>query len=224
MLLLIGVFLCACAGAQAAVSVQKKASPKKTVSKPLPKKTAKAAKDKKKIKPGRPSISTGEAWSVEMVSEEAVASGEVLTKNADKKPHIEIGGRAGLFAAATGIFGELRFPLLRVIGPATTSLRLSCGFVQGESASRRFVPVCFDGMLNFPAGYITGVENYLGGGINYLALTNGRVPGSFGGEVFYGVEGSGFGGKLFGEIGSSFMRTGFSAAQKGTSLMVGYRK
>ena len=208
-------------------SSAKKTTAKKTVNKPLSKKAAaaaKAAKGKKKIKPIKSRRSTGGAWSFDTMSEEAVVSDEALAKAAERKGRFEIGGRAGLFASTTGIFGEVRFPLLRMVGLATTSVRLSGGFAQEEEGFRRYVPVCLDGMLNFPAGYITGVENYLGGGVNYVALTSGRVPGAFGGQVFYGVEGSGFGGKLFGEVGYGFMRTGFSAAQKGLSLMVGYRK
>lgn len=253
-LLLMVLFLCACLPVQAAIDAKKKslptkstkkittkqtpkkkakavksknkksAKPKKTAAKPLPKKTPPAAKQKKKSAPPRSSRSTEEAWSFEMTSEEAVASSEAMKKDGGKKLWFEMGGRVGLFAAANGIFGELRFPLSRVVGPATTSLRLSGGFAQDEETSRRYVPVGIDGILNFPAGYITGVDNYLGVGLNYLALTTGRVAGSFGGQAFYGVEGSGFGGKMFGELGYGFMRASSTSAQKGITLTVGYRK
>ena len=253
-LLLMLIFLCVCVPAQTVIAVSKEATPKKTVkkvskpsskqtvkasktkkkakssvktsaaSKPLPKKTVPPPKGKQKIQPGQYLRPTEEAWSFEMTSEEAAASSEALRKDGGKKLWFEIGGRVGLFAAANGVFGELRFPLLRTIGPAATSLRLSGGLAQDEETSRRYVPVSMDGILNFPAGYITGVENYLGVGINYLALTTGRVPGSLGGQAFYGVEGSGFGGKLFGELGYGFMRASSISAQKGITLMVGYRK
>src|SRR3989339_509957 len=185
-LILMLIFLCVCVPAQTVIAVSKEATPKKTVkkvskpsskqtvkasktkkkakssvktsaaSKPLPKKTVPPPKGKQKIQPGQYLRPTEEAWSFEMTSEEAAASSEALRKDGGKKLWFEIGGRVGLFAAANGAFGELRFPLLRTIGPAATSLRLSGGLAQDEETSRRYVPVSMDGILNFPAGYITG--------------------------------------------------------------------
>jgi len=136
----------------------------------------------------------------------------------------EIGGTVGLFAGATGMFGEIRLPLNYVLGPATSSLRLAGGLAQSEDESRRYAPVNVDGVLNFPPGWFTGVENYLGAGLNYVVLTSGRKEGTVGGEVFYGIEGEGFGGKLFGEMGWGVLRTGFTPSHKGTTIMFGYRR
>jgi hypothetical protein len=77
---------------------------------------------------------------------------------------------------------------------------------------------------NFPPDWFSGVENYLGFGLNYVVLTTGRVSGSAGGQVLYGVESEGFDGRLFGEIGYGIVRTGFSASQRGLTVMAGYRR
>ncbi len=136
----------------------------------------------------------------------------------------EMGSIAGVLAGATGGSGEIRFPLHFIFGPATSSLRLALGYAQSEDSSRRYIPLQLDGVLNFPPGAITGVENYLGAGLNYVLLTSGGVSGTIGGEVFYGVESDGFGGKLFGEMGYAILRTGFSASHRGVSVLIGYRR
>jgi hypothetical protein len=165
-----------------------------------------------------------EVWGFPKVyAEERVPTEEV---GEVKKPRFEfeIGGVAGLFAAATGLSGEVRFPLPYILGPATSSLRISGGLMQSEDTSRRYAPVQIDGILNFPAGWFTGVENYLGAGLNYVVLTTGRKPGTIGGEIFYGVSSEGFGGKVFGEMGWGILRTGFSPSHKGTIVLIGYRR
>jgi hypothetical protein len=137
---------------------------------------------------------------------------------------LEIGTVAGLFSASTGAFGEIRLPMRYVVGPATSSFRLAGGLAQSEDMSRRYAPIQIDAILNFPAGYFTGVENYLGAGLNYVVLTSGMKPGSIGGQMFYGVESTGFGGKLFGELGYGILRTGFTPSHRGITAMVGYRR
>lgn len=141
-----------------------------------------------------------------------------------KRFKFEIGGAVGLFAAATALNGELRFPLPYIFGPAVTSFRIAGGYAQSVDMGRRYASLQIDGIFNYPPGWFTGVDNYLGAGLNYVVLTSGRTSGSFGGEVFYGVEGTGFGGKLFGEIGYGILRTGFSPSHGGTTLLVGYRR
>lgn len=172
-----------------------------------------------------------ERVTVSFVTLEAGVEEEGLSYEADDRGdrrvarHLRIGAgaRLGLFGDTTGVLAEVDFPARLIIGPATTAIRFSCGLTQNQEMTRRFVPVCFDLLLNFPAGYITGVENYIGAGLNYLALTTGRTQGTIGGEVFYGVESEGFGGDVFGEIGYSLMRTGFSNSEKGLTVMVGYK-
>jgi hypothetical protein len=159
----------------------------------------------------------------EVVKEEG-ASFEEPVEEERKRLKFEIGATLGLFAGATGAFGEVRIPLNYVVGPATSTLRFAGGLVENEGMGRRYAPVHVDGVLNFPPGWFTGVENYLGAGLNYVFLTSGGKQGTIGGEVFYGIEGTGFGGKLFGEMGWGVLRTGFSPSCKGTTVMVGYRR
>lgn len=163
-------------------------------------------------------------------TEEVIAQPEILEKTPDqgnkkeKRWVFEIGAVAGMFSGATAVFGELRFPQRYIFGPATTTLRLAGGLVQSEDMKRRYAPVQLDAVFNLPPGYLTGVDNYLGAGFNYVVLTTGRVPGTFGGQAFYGIEGEGFGGKLFGELGYGILRTGFSPSHSGVTAMVGFRK
>ena len=168
-------------------------------------------------------VSTPEAWELpEVYEEEKMPTEEVEAEK--KRLKFEIGGVAGLFAGATSLGGEIRFSLPYIFGPATSSLRISAGLMQSEDPVRKFAPLQIDGILNFPPGWFTGVENYLGAGLNYLVLTSGRKSGTIGGEVFYGVASEGFGGKVFGEMGWGVLRTGFSSAQTGTTILVGYRR
>jgi hypothetical protein len=136
--------------------------------------------------------------------------------------NFEIGGLVGFYSASTSFIGEIRIPTQYIFGPATTSLRLSGGFAQSGDTSRRYAPIMADAVLNFPAGWITGVENYLGAGLNYVVLTSGMQSGTIGGQVFYGVESDGFLGKLYGELGFGILRTGFSPSHKGVTVMMGY--
>lgn len=162
-------------------------------------------------------------FEVEFTTEEALPAEEPGVSG-KKRFEFEIGAATGLFAATTGFIGEIRLPLSYVVGPATSTLRVSGGLVQSEDTDRKYAVICGDGVLNFPPESITGVENYAGVGLNYVVLTTGRKTGTIGGEIFYGVEGTGFGGKLFGEIGWGILRTGFSASHKGTTLLIGYRR
>jgi hypothetical protein len=144
----------------------------------------------------------------------------------EKEPRIkfEIGGLAGLFAGSTSFIGELRYDLKSVYGAATTTLRLAGGFSQSEDMTRRYAPVFIDLILNYPPGIFSGVNNYIGLGLNYTVLTSGQVAGSIGGELFYGVESEGFGGKLFGEMGYGVLDTGFGPQSKGITLLIGFRR
>ncbi len=118
---------------------------------------------------------------------------------------------------------EARLPLPYIIGPARTTCRVAAGLAQSVGMDRKYLPLYFDLIFNFPPGIITGTQNYVGAGLNYSVLTTGKKQGSIGGELFYGVEGEGFGGKVFGEVGYGMLRTGFSPSQRGVILLVGYR-
>jgi hypothetical protein len=161
--------------------------------------------------------------------EEVIVQPELVPeREEEKKPvqrfEFQIGGMAGLFAGATGAFGETRFHLPYVIGPATSSLRLAGGLCQSDDMSKRFAPVQIDMILDFPAGWFTGVANYLGAGLNYVVRMTGQTAGAIGGEVFYGVESRGFGGTMFGEMGYGMLRSGLGTSHKGITVMVGYRR
>jgi hypothetical protein len=180
----------------------------------------KKAEKKAPVAPVEP-FPTIEAMPEEMgVSPEA----ETAMKPARRSFKPEVGGVFGFFAGATTLMGEVRFPLSYVIGPATTSLRLATGLAQSRETDRRFVPLNFDVILDFPPGWLSGVENYLGAGLNYVALTSGSKQGTVGGEIFYGVQSEGFDGMVFGELGYGILRTGFSASHKGATALFGYRK
>ena len=156
-------------------------------------------------------------------TEEAVVKDELAQR--DKKPALfEIGAEMGVFAGGSAnLIAEARLPLRMVIGPAKLGLRVASGYVQDQSGGRKYVPVNLDLIFNFPPGWFTGTNNYIGFGLNYVALTSGRVAGTVGGEVFYGVESEGFGGTVFGEMGYTILRTGFSPSQKGITVLIGYR-
>ncbi|OGC22908.1 hypothetical protein A2291_00205 [candidate division WOR-1 bacterium RIFOXYB2_FULL_42_35] len=138
--------------------------------------------------------------------------------------NFELGFITGFYAAAPALNIEIRLPLSYVVGPTTSALRLVTGLSQTESNSRRYIPFYLDTVFYFPPGYLTGVENYLGFGLNYVALTSGRKSGTVGGQIFYGVESDGFTGRVFGEIGYGLLCTGFSPSQKGLTVLFGFRK
>ncbi len=141
-----------------------------------------------------------------------------------QKLPFEIGGNFGALAGATCVNAEARFDLPYVLKAANSSSRISLGYAFGQDDARKYVPFCADIMLNLPPGKITGMDNYLGVGLNYVVITSGRVAGTIGGQMFYGVEAEGFGGKLFGELGYGILRTGFSSSHKGVTLLIGFRK
>jgi hypothetical protein len=136
----------------------------------------------------------------------------------------EIGGNAGFFAGTTAFLAELKVPLRYVFGPATTALRLSSGLTQTKETDRRLVPVNLDLIFNFPPGWFSGVENYLGAGLNYVVATSDGKQGTLGGELFYGVASAGFGGTVYGELGYAVLRTGFAGSYKAATVLAGYRQ
>ena len=166
-------------------------------------------------------IATIESFPEELVSTEVVKPERRIRIGFQP----DVGFLAGFFAGASGIFGEVRVPISKlVIGPARPTLRLSTGYVQTTSADRRYVPVNLDLVLNFPPGWLSGVENYVGGGLNYTALTSGHKAGTIGGELFYGIQSDGFGGIVFGELGYAVLRSGVAPANLGMTVTVGFRE
>lgn len=142
-----------------------------------------------------------------------------------KKRRFQIAAAGGIFSGTFGFNAGIIVPQrLPKIGPTSSAFRVMGGFAQSMGGERRYLPLQIDGILNFPAGWITGEDNYVGAGINYTLITTGRTAGTFGGEIFYGVVSEGFEGYLFGELGYGTLRTGFSPQQEGVSLLVGYQK
>ncbi|MDI6732071.1 MAG: hypothetical protein QME05_05840 [Candidatus Margulisbacteria bacterium] len=167
--------------------------------------------------------------SIEVVAEPSYESflDAQLEKPQEKedKNIYEVGVIAGLFSGAIALNGEVRFPLPKVYGPATTSLRCLFGIAQSANSAVRYYPIQADYIFNFPPGYITGVENYFGLGLNFNLYSTNVGIGLFGGQACYGVQCDGFNGKLFGEIGYGLINSGsFASSQKGVSLLLGYRR
>ena len=153
---------------------------------------------------------------------------ESISREAVKPRRIGINYEAGLhggvFAGTSGFFAGVRAPLGIVLGPPVAAVRLSAGLTQTMATDRRYVPVSLALVFNFPPGFFSGVENYLGGGLNYTALTTGQKPGTIGGELFYGIQSEGFGGIVFGELGFGVLRSGLVPASSGLIVMVGFRE
>jgi len=205
-------------------------SEKKSQAASLPTKKApvKKRKDKKNAVPVKKEtfVPTYEVLATAEVNiEEALPSVESKVAPPPKKNFaVKIGGMAGFFSGGTSFLGQLEFPLKMIIGPATSSVRISTGLMQSRETDKRYVPLNFDFLLNYPPGWFSGVDNYIGCGLNLVVLGPGRKMGSIGGEVFYGVVGDGFGGSIFGEIGYAALSTGDAAGYQGMTVMVGYKK
>jgi len=166
--------------------------------------------------PTAEAIPSLEAGPEESLSREVVAARRIGL-------NYDVGLHGGVFAGTGGFFAGVRVPLGLVVGPAVTALRLSAGFTQTMSGDRRYVPVSLDMIFNYPPGVFSGVENYLGGGLNYTARTTGGT-GTVGGELFYGIQSEGFGGIVFGELGFAVLRSGIVPANSGLIVMVGFRE
>ncbi|MDI6731775.1 MAG: hypothetical protein QME05_04270 [Candidatus Margulisbacteria bacterium] len=136
----------------------------------------------------------------------------------------QFGVSVGHLAGLTGAVGEIRFH--NPLEFKSTSLRLGAGYVQGNDSAgtaRKHALVILDGIYRMTEPDAEGLRSYFGAGVNYDAYTSGRVSGTFGGEVFYGVEANAGGGQMYGEIGYGLIRTGFSPNQQGLNLQVGYK-
>ena len=141
-----------------------------------------------------------------------------------KMYRFELGGVAGFFGGTTALFGEVRIPLLLTFAPVNTAVRISTGLAQNREGDRQYIPLNADVILSVPPGWLTGTQNYVGGGLNYVMRTSGGASGTIGAQLFYGVESEGFDGTVFGEMGYGALRTGFAGTSKGVTIMVGYRR
>lgn len=184
----------------------------------------KIAKPKKpaalRKRPALMPLSTFEALPEES---ELLAQTQGRIAKSKKNVRLEIGGAMGMFAGTSAYLLEARIPLRMVLGPTTPSIRLFAGLSQHRETNRKYLPLGLDLIFNFPPGWFTGVENYIGGGLNYVVRASGGEAGALRGEVFYGVQSDGLGGVMAGEIGYAALRSGSLASDKGITVLIGYR-
>ncbi|MFA6548932.1 MAG: hypothetical protein WCT39_03265 [Candidatus Margulisiibacteriota bacterium] len=130
----------------------------------------------------------------------------------------DIGVTAGIFAGLPSLAGEIRFK--NFLDMDTASAKLGVRYAQGDDADkvlRKYALVFADGVVDLSAG--PGAILYVAGGVNYLAYTTGKKPGTFGGEAYLGMREGG----LYAEAGYGTIRTGFSPSSKGLILSVGFK-
>lgn len=138
---------------------------------------------------------------------------------------LEFGFSAGLLAGIPGAYAELRWN-----NPFTlefASIKTGVMYADGKDTSgteRKHFLIFTDGVYRFVAASADNIGTYIGGGINYLAMTSGRVSGTVGGEVYLGLESKMSKGEyLYVEMGYGAVRTGFSPTYKGLGATVGFR-
>ncbi|MDD5382674.1 MAG: hypothetical protein PHH60_03355 [Candidatus Margulisbacteria bacterium] len=137
----------------------------------------------------------------------------------------QFGLSLGVMAGIPGALAELRF--FEPFDLPAISVRAGVGYAQGEDTDkilRKHALVEIDGIYRLHQQSLKGFRSYVGAGLNYDAYTTGRVSGTVGGEIFYGLEsGEPGSGQYFCEIGYGMIRTGFSPSYKSVSVLVGYK-
>jgi hypothetical protein len=138
---------------------------------------------------------------------------------------LEFGISLGLLANIPGAYLELRWhnPLDLDYVSAKTGVM----YAQGKDSAgteRKHALLFVDGIYKMNPFAGEGVGTYIGGGLNYLVLTTGRVAGSIGAEAYLGLESRvGRAEVMYVELGYGAIRTGFSPSYKGLNATVGYR-
>lgn len=138
---------------------------------------------------------------------------------------LEFGISLGLLANIPGAYLELRWhnPLDLDYISAKTGVM----YAQGKDTAgteRKHALLFVDGIYKLNPFVGEGVGTYIGGGLNYLVLTTGRVAGSIGAEAYLGLESRvGRAEVMYVELGYGAIRTGFSPTYKGLNATVGYR-
>ena len=140
-------------------------------------------------------------------------------------PPIEYGLNAGLIASIPGIQAELRWN--RFSHFKGVCLKTGLGYAQGDDSNkqtRKNFYLYSDLLYELTPPRSNGTGAYFGAGVNYLAYTTGRVSGTFGGQVYAGLQGFFLKHRvLYVEIGYGMLRTGFSPSFKGLTATVGVR-
>lgn len=152
---------------------------------------------------------------------------------------LETAAEVGMVAGMLGLSGNVVLAdpmgLGAMVGlPANAvAYKLGLGYAQGNdtnSKSWKAVPIVVDGLISLPADMMGGIETFVGGGINYVVYRSGQTGGSLGGQIYVGAQGDlglGLGGKTYGELGYSILRTGTSDkgaySSKSVSVLVGQK-
>lgn len=151
-----------------------------------------------------------------------------LEKNTPKrllKPRMEMGFGFGVLGGIYG--GVLEIKSNYIFGSDNLSSKAGLMYAQGEDLNkqaRKNLLLFYDGIYNFDPYMGKGIKSYIGGGINYLAYTTGKVSGTFGGEVYLGFENKiGNTDFVYLELGYGAIRTGFSPSFKGANALLGVR-
>jgi len=126
----------------------------------------------------------------------------------------------GLVAGMVGLSGNVLLAdpmgLGAMVGLPANSVvyKLGVGYAQGNDTNSntwKAVPITLGGVVMLPADMMGGIESFVGGGLNYVVYRTGQTSGSVGGDIYVGVQGDlGLGGKTYGTVGYSILRTGAS--------------
>ncbi|KAF0134651.1 MAG: hypothetical protein FD145_482 [Candidatus Saganbacteria bacterium] len=146
----------------------------------------------------------------------------------------EVGLRAGMIGLNANVLLADPIGIGPMIGLPANAVKyvLGVGYAQGkDTASKdwKAVPLNIGGVIMLPADMMGGIESFVSGGINYVVYRTGAVGGTLGGDICAGVQGDlGLGGKTFGQVGYSILRSGTNATKgtfssKSLSFMVGQK-
>jgi len=153
---------------------------------------------------------------------------------------VDVGGQVGLIAGVAGANIEARMadPLKvgQWMGLPASDLKIGAIYTQGDgkvnhnTQTVKVGTIYIDGVLNLPPAWMGGIDNYVGGGLNYVLTRSGNKSGTIGGEIYYGLQGDPLGlgtGVTFGELGMHIIRPGTDEnpadSFKSVTLTVGWR-
>jgi hypothetical protein len=121
-------------------------------------------------------------------------------------------------------------PMLGLSSKAV-SWKIGLGGATGKDINdltKKAIPLFVDGIISIPADVMGGIESYVGGGVNYVLYGSESKGGSYGGQIYYGIQGDvGLGGKSYAELAYSIIRSGTSLKEpysmKGIGINFGTR-
>ena len=127
---------------------------------------------------------------------------------------VELGLVAGMFGVSGNVMLADPMGLGAMVGlPANAVMyKLGVGYAQGNDVNSntwKAIPITVGGVINLPADMMGGLQTFVGGGVNYVVYRTGQKGGSVGGDIYVGAAGDlGLGGKTYGELGYSILRSG----------------